>query len=68
MARETIGRPMEILLVEDDLEDAGLTIEALRGGEVRCRVSLVCDGEERGGGDECERQRKARRHAAKVSN
>ena len=37
---------MEILLVEDDLEDAGLTIEALRQGEVPCRISLVRDGEE----------------------
>lgn len=37
---------MEILLVEDDLEDAGATIEALRGGDVPCRVSLVRDGEE----------------------
>ncbi len=46
MTRETIGRPMEILLVEDDLEDAGLTIEALKSGDVRCRVSLVRDGEE----------------------
>ena len=46
MMRETIGRPMEILLVEDDLEDAGLTIEALRNGEVPCRISLVRDGEE----------------------
>jgi len=44
--RETVGRPMEILLIEDDLEDAGLTIEALRAGDVRCRVSLVRDGEE----------------------
>ena len=43
---DTIGRPMEILLVEDDLEDAGLTIETLRSGEVPCRVSLVRDGEE----------------------
>jgi two-component system, chemotaxis family, response regulator Rcp1 len=41
-----VGRPMEILLVEDDLEDAGLTIEALRQGEVPCRISLVRDGEE----------------------
>lgn len=41
-----VGRPMEVLLVEDDLEDAGLTIEALRAGEVPCRVSLVRDGEE----------------------
>jgi CheY-like chemotaxis protein len=41
-----VGRPMEVLLVEDDLEDAGLTIETLRAGQVPCRVSLVCDGEE----------------------
>ena len=46
MTSETVGRPMEILLVEDDLEDAGLTIEALREGDVPCRVSLVRDGEE----------------------
>lgn len=46
MSSDTVGRPMEILLVEDDLEDAGLTIEALRDGQVRCRVSLVRDGEE----------------------
>jgi two-component system, chemotaxis family, response regulator Rcp1 len=44
--RETVGRPMEILLIEDDLEDAGLTIEALRQGEVPCRISLVRDGDE----------------------
>jgi chemotaxis family two-component system response regulator Rcp1 len=37
---------MEILLVEDDLDDAGMTIEALKQGQVRCRVSLVRDGEE----------------------
>ena len=41
-----IGRPMEVLLVEDDLEDAGMTIDALRQGEVPCRISLVRDGEE----------------------
>ena len=46
MYGETIGRPMEILLVEDDLEDAGLTMEALGRGDVPCRVSLVRDGEE----------------------
>ena len=46
MRRETVGRPMEILMVEDDLEDAGLTIEALRRGQVPCRISLVRDGEE----------------------
>jgi two-component system, chemotaxis family, response regulator Rcp1 len=44
--RDTVGRPMEILLIEDDLEDAGMTIEALRKGAVPCRISLVRDGEE----------------------
>jgi CheY-like chemotaxis protein len=37
---------MEILLVEDDLEDAGLTMEALNREQIQCRVSLVRDGEE----------------------
>lgn len=37
---------MEILLVEDDLEDAGLTMEVLAEGEIYCRVCLVRDGEE----------------------
>jgi chemotaxis family two-component system response regulator Rcp1 len=46
MKRDTVGRPMEILLIEDDLEDAGMTIEALRAGDVPCRISLVRDGEE----------------------
>ena len=46
MSQGTVGRPMEILLVEDDLEDAGLTIDALKQGNVRCRVSLVRDGDE----------------------
>ncbi len=46
MSRDTVGRPMEILLVEDDLEDAGLTIETLRECSVPNRVSLVRDGEE----------------------
>jgi chemotaxis family two-component system response regulator Rcp1 len=46
MSRETVGRPMEILLVEDSLTDAGLTMEALKEGRVPCRVSLVRDGEE----------------------
>jgi two-component system, chemotaxis family, response regulator Rcp1 len=46
MSRGAVGRPMEILMVEDDLEDAGMTIEALRSGEVPCRISLVCDGDE----------------------
>jgi two-component system, chemotaxis family, response regulator Rcp1 len=44
--RDTVGRPLEVLLIEDDLEDAGMTIEALRRGDVQCRISLVRDGEE----------------------
>lgn len=46
MSRTPIGRPMEILLVEDNLDDARTTIQALRSESIRCRVSLVCDGEE----------------------
>jgi CheY-like chemotaxis protein len=37
---------MEILLVEDNLEDARVTMEALKQKNVRCQVQLVCDGEE----------------------
>ena len=46
MSQGTVGRPMEILLVEDNLEDARVTIESLRSENVKCRVTLVCDGEE----------------------
>ncbi len=46
MARDVVGRPMEILLVEDNYEDAGFTIQALKEGRVKCRVSPVRDGEE----------------------
>jgi two-component system, chemotaxis family, response regulator Rcp1 len=46
MNRTTVGRPMEILLVEDNLEDARMTIQALKHEDVRCRLTLVCDGEE----------------------
>jgi chemotaxis family two-component system response regulator Rcp1 len=46
MDHSPVGRPMEILLVEDHLEDARVTIEALTAGSVRNRVSLVLNGEE----------------------
>ncbi|NLX99759.1 MAG: response regulator [Rhodopirellula sp.] len=46
MTQNTVGRPMEILLIEDSLEDARMTIEALKQGQVPSRVSLVRDGEE----------------------
>ncbi len=45
MSRDPVDR-MEILLVEDNLADANVTIQALRQEKVRCRVTLVCDGEE----------------------
>lgn len=46
MRPETIGRPMEILLVEDDVLQARLTIEAVRLGDFLHRTTLVCDGQE----------------------
>ena len=46
MAYPTLTGVMEVLLVEDNLEDARLTIEALKRKDVRCQVQLVCDGEE----------------------
>ena len=45
MGRVAVDR-MEILLVEDNLEDANVAVKALKRGNVRCRVTLVCDGEE----------------------
>ena len=46
MSSDAVGRRMEILLVEDNLTDAGATMEALKQRQVECRVSLVRDGEE----------------------
>lgn len=46
MARAMIGREMEILLVEDNLMDARLTIGMLKQGKFRHRVTLVRDGTE----------------------
>jgi CheY-like chemotaxis protein len=40
------GFPIEILLVEDSPDDADLTIDALRDGRVRNRVTHVEDGVE----------------------
>jgi CheY-like chemotaxis protein len=39
------SRPIEILLVEDCVEEAEMTIEALRDGRVRNRIHWVEDGE-----------------------
>lgn len=41
-----IGRPMEILLIEDNLGDARLTYEALREGHFKHRLTLISDGAE----------------------
>jgi two-component system, chemotaxis family, response regulator Rcp1 len=46
MSRELVGRPMEILLIEDNFTDAALTIRALERGNVRHRLTLVRDGVE----------------------
>jgi two-component system, chemotaxis family, response regulator Rcp1 len=40
------GAPIEILLVEDNPDDADLTLDALRDGKVRNRVTVVEDGVE----------------------
>ena len=44
--RSIVGRAMEILLIEDDLDDARAAMQVLENGHVRCRVSLVRDGKE----------------------
>jgi len=44
MTPETIGRPMEILLVEDSLTFARLAIHALRKGQVQHRLTWLTDG------------------------
>ena len=40
------GRPVEILLVEDNAADVRLTIEALKEGKVRNHLSVARDGVE----------------------
>jgi CheY-like chemotaxis protein len=40
----TLGRPIEILLVEDSPSDTELTVEALAGAKVLNRLSIVQDG------------------------
>lgn len=46
MSSATVGRPMEILVVEDNLDDARVTLHALRPENIKCRATLVRDGEE----------------------
>lgn len=46
MKREAIGRPIEILLVEDNPGDVRLTAGALRDAKVRNHLNVVGDGVE----------------------
>lgn len=41
-----LGRPVEILLVEDNPGDVGLMREAMKEGRVDNRLHVACDGEE----------------------
>lgn len=46
MEESTIGRPMEILLIEDSLSSARLTIGALKKSEIQHRLTWLIDGED----------------------
>jgi len=46
MSNQTLGRPVEILLVEDNSGDIRLTKEALKDAKVLLNLSVVEDGEE----------------------
>jgi len=46
MATSPSDTMIEILLVEDSPDDAALTVDALRDGRVRNRVTVIEDGEE----------------------
>ncbi len=46
MREDTIGRPMEILLIEDSLSSARLTMGALKKSEVEHRMTWLADGTE----------------------
>ena len=43
---DAVGRPMEILLVEDSLVSARMTMGALRNGKVQHRMTWLTDGQE----------------------
>ncbi|WP_141619669.1 response regulator [Myxococcus sp. AB036A] len=46
MRHDATGSPIEILLVEDNPGDVRLTVEALKEGKVRNRLSVARDGVE----------------------
>lgn len=45
-ATENIGRPMEILLVEDSLTSGRVTLGALKNGGIKHRLTWITDGQE----------------------
>ena len=45
MQYETMGKPIEILLVEDNAADADLTESVMKSAKVRNNMSVVTDGE-----------------------
>jgi two-component system, chemotaxis family, response regulator Rcp1 len=46
VGHDTVGRPMEILLVEDNWDDARLTYEFLKEGKIPHRLTWLWDGDE----------------------
>jgi CheY-like chemotaxis protein len=46
MSRQLVGRPMEILLVEDGLVDARITMSSLSSAAIQHRLTLIRDGAE----------------------
>ena len=46
MQREIVGRPMEILLVEDSLTSARVTMGALRNGGIEHRLTWLSNGDD----------------------
>lgn len=46
MSHETVGRPLEILLVEDNLVNARMTMGSIAHGQVKHRLTLTRDGQE----------------------
>ena len=46
MGQNTVGRPMEILLVEDSLTAAQMAMGALKNGQVQHRLTWLTNGED----------------------
>ncbi len=46
MGQNTVGRPMEILLVEDSMTSARVAIGGLKRGQVQHRLTWLTNGED----------------------